>query len=104
MFHGPSVCAWQAEFALSAVDFLHRIGRTARAGQSGRVTSLYSRANEDLVQAVRSALEAGAPVVRAPGLQLPPASPFAAPLHLALQAPYIPTHDDSALPLGSSSS
>ncbi|MQM12503.1 hypothetical protein Taro_045425, partial [Colocasia esculenta] len=44
-----------AEFATSAVDFLHRIGRTARAGQSGRITSLYTEANRDLVSAVRQA-------------------------------------------------
>nr|AKF43350.1 DEA(D/H)-box RNA helicase family protein [California macrophylla] len=45
----------QADFATSAVDFLHRIGRTARAGKYGRVTSLYNEANRDLVAAVRQA-------------------------------------------------
>ncbi|KAE9460451.1 hypothetical protein C3L33_07673, partial [Rhododendron williamsianum] len=44
-----------AEFARSAVDFLHRVGRTARAGQPGLVTSLYSDSNRDLVDAVRQA-------------------------------------------------
>nr|AKF43352.1 DEA(D/H)-box RNA helicase family protein [Erodium foetidum] len=43
----------QADFATSAVDFLHRIGRTARAGKYGRVTSLYNESNRDLVAAVR---------------------------------------------------
>jgi superfamily II DNA/RNA helicase len=31
----------QADFASSAVDFIHRAGRTARAGKTGTVTSLY---------------------------------------------------------------
>lgn len=45
----------QAEFAKSAIDFLHRVGRTARAGHSGAVTSLYTKANRALVEAVRQA-------------------------------------------------
>lgn len=53
----------QAEFATSAVDFLHRVGRTARAGQAGIVTSLYTRSNRDLVNAVRQAEETSQPVV-----------------------------------------
>ncbi|KAK8955906.1 DEAD-box ATP-dependent RNA helicase 22 [Platanthera guangdongensis] len=55
----------QAEFAGSAVDFLHRIGRTARAGQSGFVTSLYTHSNRDLVAAVRQAVKIGQPVEKA---------------------------------------
>jgi superfamily II DNA/RNA helicase len=53
----------QAEFAASAVDFLHRVGRTPRAGQSGIVTGLYIDANRDLVRAVRQAEELAQPVV-----------------------------------------
>ncbi|KAL2510202.1 DEAD-box ATP-dependent RNA helicase 22 [Forsythia ovata] len=49
----------QAEFATSAVDFLHRVGRTARAGQHGLVTSLYTEANCELVSAVRQAEKLG---------------------------------------------
>eukprot|EP00250_Pteridium_aquilinum_P019845 c24600_g1_i1 orf=474-2315(-) len=49
----------QAEFAKSAIDFLHRVGRTARAGQSGAVTSLYTKADRALVEAVRQADAAG---------------------------------------------
>nr|AKF43375.1 DEA(D/H)-box RNA helicase family protein [Pelargonium transvaalense] len=52
----------QADFATSAVDFLHRIGRTARAGKYGRVTSLYTESDRDLVSTVRRAGELGQPV------------------------------------------
>ncbi|KAL1202633.1 DEAD-box ATP-dependent RNA helicase 22 [Cardamine amara subsp. amara] len=52
----------QADFASSAVDFLHRIGRTARAGQYGTVTSLYTESNRDLVEAIREAVKTGQPV------------------------------------------
>ncbi|CAK8561623.1 unnamed protein product [Lathyrus sativus] len=52
----------QADFATSAVDFLHRIGRTARAGKNGLVTSMYTESNRELVQAVCQAGELGLPV------------------------------------------
>lgn len=52
----------QAEFATSAVDFIHRIGRTARAGQPGLVTSIYTNASLELVNAMRDAVEAALPV------------------------------------------
>ncbi|BBN15746.1 hypothetical protein MPTK1_7g00430 [Marchantia polymorpha subsp. ruderalis] len=46
----------QAEFASSVVDFLHRVGRTGRAGQTGMVTNFYTEANLPLVEAVKNAL------------------------------------------------
>ncbi|KAF3431326.1 hypothetical protein FNV43_RR26057 [Rhamnella rubrinervis] len=52
----------QADFATSAVDFIHRVGRTGRAGQYGIVSSLYTESNRDLVDAVRRAEELGQPV------------------------------------------
>lgn len=55
----------QAEFATSAVDFLHRVGRTARAGQPGLVTSLYTEPNRDLVAAIRHAEKIEQPVEKA---------------------------------------
>ncbi|XP_031285381.1 probable ATP-dependent RNA helicase DDX52 [Pistacia vera] len=53
---------FKADFATSAVDFLHRVGRTARAGQYGLVTSLYTESNQDLVDAIRQAGKLGQPV------------------------------------------
>jgi superfamily II DNA/RNA helicase len=52
----------QASFALSAMDYLHRAGRTARAGAPGRLTSFYDEAAAPLVEAVRTAVDAGQPV------------------------------------------
>ncbi len=55
----------QAEFAGNAAEYLHRIGRTARCGASGRVTNLFSAVNAELVKAVRKAEDAGRPVEEA---------------------------------------
>jgi superfamily II DNA/RNA helicase len=52
----------QADFASTAVDFLHRIGRTARAGRGGRVTSLVRPENAALADVLRRYIEEGRPV------------------------------------------
>ena len=52
----------QADFASTAVDFLHRSGRTARAGATGRVTSLYTEGDERLAGAIQLAIARGRPV------------------------------------------
>ena len=51
-----------ADFPRTVVDFLHRVGRTARAGKSGLVTCLYGPDDKLLVDAVRAAQEGGLPV------------------------------------------
>jgi superfamily II DNA/RNA helicase len=52
----------QADFASNAVEFLHRVGRTARAGRAGKVTSLYGRADTVLAEALRRYVREGRPV------------------------------------------
>lgn len=52
----------QADFAPSAIDFVHRVGRTGRAGRSGTVTSLYCQGDTPLVDAIRDAVLSGRPV------------------------------------------
>jgi superfamily II DNA/RNA helicase len=52
----------QADFVENAIEFLHRVGRTARAGKSGKVTSLYGSSDANLADAVRKYVEAGEPV------------------------------------------
>lgn len=52
----------QVEFAGSAVDYLHRIGRTARAGKKGKVVNISTPQSKDLVRSVRRAIEEGRPV------------------------------------------
>jgi superfamily II DNA/RNA helicase len=45
------------DFPLNAVDYLHRTGRTARAGASGSITSLVAR--RDQVLPARRVLHCG---------------------------------------------
>ncbi|GIL99170.1 hypothetical protein Vretimale_4395 [Volvox reticuliferus] len=52
----------QADFAPNTIDFLHRIGRTARAGNSGRATSLYRERNRPLVEVIRKYISEGVPL------------------------------------------
>ncbi|KAM3281526.1 hypothetical protein P3S67_028548 [Capsicum chacoense] len=42
----------QKHFATFSVDFLHRVRRTAKAGQPGLITSLYKESNRNLVAAI----------------------------------------------------
>lgn len=41
------------EFPLNAIDYLHRIGRTARAGKKGLVTSFFGARDQALVEQIR---------------------------------------------------
>ena len=41
----------QFDFAKSAADYVHRCGRTARAGKRGTVTSLVTKSDTELVRA-----------------------------------------------------
>lgn len=43
------------DFPVSAVDYVHRAGRTARAGAKGRVTSLVTKKDEQLARALERA-------------------------------------------------
>ena len=55
----------QFDFAKSAADYVHRCGRTARAGKRGEVTSLVTKSDSTLVQAVREAQRKGGDIVAA---------------------------------------
>lgn len=46
----------QCNFAASTIDFLHRIGRTGRAGMSGKVTSLITEEDKDLANAIKECM------------------------------------------------
>lgn len=47
----------QADFASSAIDFLHRSGRTGRAGKAGMVTSLITENDADLAEVIKEMVE-----------------------------------------------
>mgnify|MGYP001319910829 FL=1 len=46
-----------ADFASNAIDFVHRSGRTGRAGESGLVTCFYTEDDSELVHAIRHSIE-----------------------------------------------
>ena len=46
-------------FPTNAVDFLHRVGRTARIGRAGHVTTLFDATQIDLVTRIRAAVDEG---------------------------------------------
>ena len=50
------------DFPLTAVDYLHRTGRTARAGAPGRVTSLVAKRDRVLAARIEWALQRGEPL------------------------------------------
>ena len=52
----------QYQVAPNAVEFMHRIGRTARAGKGGVSTCLYDEATADLAELLRDATERGEPI------------------------------------------
>ena len=52
----------QYDVALNAVEFMHRVGRTARAGNAGVSTTLYAQERDDLVHGLRDALASGSPM------------------------------------------
>tara|TARA_B110001452_G_scaffold264682_1_gene268088 strand:- start:1497 stop:2936 length:1440 start_codon:yes stop_codon:yes gene_type:complete len=53
----------QYDMASNAVEFMHRIGRTARAGKPGATTCLYSDGPQgDLAETLRDAVEQGKPI------------------------------------------
>eukprot|EP00939_MAST-03C_sp_MAST-3C-sp1_P001884 g1884.t1 len=56
----PSVsCVVQADFAANAIDFVHRVGRTGRAGKPGHVVSLFTPNDADLVHVIRDSMDRG---------------------------------------------
>ena len=55
----------QFDFAKSAADYVHRCGRTARAGRSGTVTNLVTKHDMGLVRTIRDAQKRGKDLVSA---------------------------------------
>lgn len=50
------------DFPLNAVDYLHRTGRTARAGASGKITSIVAKRDRTLAARVEQALQQNLPL------------------------------------------
>ncbi|KAL4423171.1 hypothetical protein ABPG77_007824 [Micractinium sp. CCAP 211/92] len=50
------------DFPLNPVDYLHRTGRTARAGATGRITSLVAKGDRVLAERIEEALQRGLPL------------------------------------------
>ena len=50
------------DFPYNPVDYIHRTGRTARAGQKGRVTSLVAKGDQVLASRIDQALQQGLPM------------------------------------------
>ncbi|KAF8072921.1 DEAD-box ATP-dependent RNA helicase 39 [Scenedesmus sp. PABB004] len=63
------------DFPSNAIDFLHRSGRTARAGATGRVTSLLGPRDRRLAAAIQYALDKGLPLDQVTASGAAPAPP-----------------------------
>lgn len=50
------------DFPLNSIDYLHRAGRTARFGDSGRVTSFIKKGDKALAKAIERSVQLGAPI------------------------------------------
>lgn len=57
------------DFPRNPIDFIHRIGRTARAGRRGRVTALLDKKELPLAEAIQKAHNAGEPIDSVPRRQ-----------------------------------
>ncbi|MDA1378627.1 hypothetical protein PCI56_00675 [Plesiomonas shigelloides subsp. oncorhynchi] len=59
----------QLELPFSAQDYVHRIGRTGRAGHSGLAISLYNDADQRLLTAIEDLLDTRLPQQWYPGFE-----------------------------------
>jgi superfamily II DNA/RNA helicase len=50
------------DFPLNPIEYLHRVGRTARAGREGRVTCLITKRDEPLARRIEEAMASGQPL------------------------------------------
>jgi superfamily II DNA/RNA helicase len=50
------------DFPLNSLDYLHRIGRTARANNPGSVTALVAKRDQVLASAIQAAVQLGDPL------------------------------------------
>lgn len=50
------------DFPLNPIDYLHRTGRTARAGAKGKITSLVAKGDQVLARRIEEALQKGLPL------------------------------------------
>ena len=50
------------DFPMNPIDYIHRTGRTARAGAAGRITSLVTKRDRTLAGRIEDALAANRPL------------------------------------------
>ncbi|MGL5120188.1 MAG: helicase-related protein, partial [Plesiomonas shigelloides] len=62
-------CVINLELPFSAQDYVHRIGRTGRAGHSGLAISLYNDADQRLLTAIEDLLDTRLPQQWYPGFE-----------------------------------